>query len=185
VASTHSTTPAARRYARALFQIANEDRRIADVAGELDNLASLLEENSELHDALLTPLHPVEERKAVLQGVSEVASVSPAVTSFYSYLIDQRRLVDFFGIREEFKRLADEEAGLVTAVVKSAGPLDERRKDRLRRALSERTGQEVQLDVQIDPTLIGGAIAEVGGMVFDGSLRTQLHGLRANLTKGS
>ena len=72
----------------------------------------------------------------------------------------------------------------MTAVVTTAGPLDDRRKDRLRRALSERTGQEVQLDIQIDPTLIGGAIAKVGGMVFDGSLRTQLSKLRANLTKG-
>jgi F-type H+-transporting ATPase subunit delta len=72
----------------------------------------------------------------------------------------------------------------MTAVVTTASPLDDRRKDRLRRALSERTGQEVQLDIQIDPTLIGGAIAKVGGMVFDGSLRTQLSKLRANLTKG-
>jgi F-type H+-transporting ATPase subunit delta len=99
-------------------------------------------------------------------------------------LIDQRRLVDFYGIREEYQRLANEDEGLMTAVVTTAGPLDDRRKDRLRRALSERTGQEVQLDIQIDPTLIGGAIAKVGGMVFDGSLRTQLSKLRANLTKG-
>lgn len=179
------TTAAARRYARALFQIAREDRRVSDVRGEIDSLATLLEENPSLREALLTPLHPVEQRKAVMKSVSDASGVSASVKNFYSYLIDQRRLVDFYGIREEYHRLADEDAGLMTAVVTSAGPLDDRRKDRLRRALSERTGQEVQLDVQIDPTLIGGAIAKVGGMVFDGSLRTQLHRLRANLTKGS
>lgn len=178
------TTAAARRYGRALFQIAREDRRVGEVRGELDALATLLEENDSLSDALLTPLHPVKERKAVLKSVSDNSGVSPAVANFYSYLIDQRRLVDFYGIREEYQRLADEDAGLTTAVVTTAGPLDDRRKDRLRRALSERTGQEVQLDIQIDPTLIGGAIAKVGGMVFDGSLRTQLTRLRANLTKG-
>ena len=179
-----TTTAAARRYARALFQIAREDRRVSEVRDELETLASLLDENTNLREALLTPLHPVKERKAVLKAVSKDSGVSPAVSNFYSFLIDQRRLVDFYGIREEYKRLADEDAGLTTAVVTSAGPLDDRRKDRLRRALSERTGQEVQLDIQVDPTLIGGAIAEVGGMVFDGSLRTQLHRLRANLTKG-
>ena len=178
------TTAAARRYARALFQIAREDRRVGEVLDELDTLATMLDENESLRDALLTPLHPVEERKAVMKSVSQGSGVSAAVANFYSYLIDQRRLVDFYGIREEYQRLADEDAGLMTAVVTTASPLDDRRKDRLRRALSERTGQEVQLDIQIDPTLIGGAIAKVGGMVFDGSLRTQLSKLRANLTKG-
>ncbi len=178
------TTAAARRYARALFQIAREDRRVGEVLDELDTLATMLDENESLRDALLTPLHPVEERKAVMKSVSQGSGVSASVANFYSYLIDQRRLVDFYGIREEYQRLADEDAGLMTAVVTTASPLDDRRKDRLRRALSERTGQEVQLDIQIDPTLIGGAIAKVGGMVFDGSLRTQLSKLRANLTKG-
>lgn len=178
------TTAAARRYARALFQIAREDRRVGEVLGELDTLATMLDENESLRNALLTPLHPVEERKAVMKSVSQASGVSASVTNFYSYLIDQRRLVDFYGIREEYQRLANEDAGLMTAVVTAASPLDDRRKDRLRRALSERTGQEVQLDIQIDPTLIGGAIAKVGGMVFDGSLRTQLSKLRANLTKG-
>jgi F-type H+-transporting ATPase subunit delta len=107
------------------------------------------------------------------------------VRNFYSYLIDQRRLVEFYGIRDEYQNLAEEDAGLLTAVITSAGPLDDRRKDRLRRAFSERTGREVQLDVQIDPSLIGGAIAKVGGMVFDGSLRAQLQQLRVNLTKES
>jgi len=177
---------AARRYARALFQIAKEDRRVSEVGGELDALASLLEENRELREALLTPLHPAKERKAVLSQISESAGVSPAVRNFYCFLIDRRRLVDFYGIREEYQRLAEEDAGLLTAIVTSASPLDERRKDRLRRALSERTGQEVQLDLQVDPSLIGGAIAEVAGVVFDGSLRAQLSHLRANLiTKGS
>ncbi len=179
------SSAAARRYARALFQIAKEDHRVSEVGIELDGLATLLDENDELRRALLTPLYPVKERKAVLTGVSELAGVSVPVRAFYSYLIDQRRLFDFFGIREEYQRLADEDAGLVTATVTTASPLDERRKDRLRRALSQRMGQEVQLDVVIDENLIGGAIAEVGGMVFDGSLRAQIHGLRANLTKGS
>ena len=95
------TTAAARRYARALFQIAREDRRVGEVLGELDTLATMLDENESLRDALLTPLHPVEERKAVMKSVSQGSGVSATVTNFYSYLIDQRRLVDFYGIREE------------------------------------------------------------------------------------
>ncbi|MCP5043864.1 MAG: ATP synthase F1 subunit delta [bacterium] len=179
------SSAAARRYARALFQIAKEDRRLSEVGGELDTLAALLDEHEELRRALLTPLHPAKERKAVLAAVSERAGMSVPVKAFYSFLIDQRRLLDFFGIRDEYQRLADEDAGLVTAVVTTASPLDDRKKDRLRRALSERMGQEVQLEVELDSSLIGGAIAKVGDLVFDGSLRAQVQGLRANLTKGS
>jgi F-type H+-transporting ATPase subunit delta len=180
-----ASSAAARRYARALFSLAKDEHRVREVGNELDLLAKLFDESVELRDALLTPLHPVEERKAVLRAVSEREQTSATLQNFYSFLIDQRRLVDFPGIHEEYKRLSDEDAGLMTAEVVAASPLDDRRRDRLRRALSERTGREVQLDIRVDPELIGGAIARVGGLVFDGSLRTQLSQLRANLTKGS
>lgn len=179
------TSAAARRYARALFMLAKEEHRVREVADELDDLARLIDENDQLSEVLLTPLYPVEERKAVLRAIAEKGGMSVTVKNFYSYLIDQRRLVDYPGIHEEFKRLADEDAGLMTAEVISASPLDDRRKDRLRRALSERTGREVHLDITVDESLIGGAIAKVGDMVFDGSLRAQLAQLRASLTKGS
>lgn len=179
------STTAAIRYARAIFSLAKEEHRLADVRDEIESLADLLTENDELREALLTPLHPVEERKAILRAIAERVGLSPLVRNFCAYLIDQRRLVAFEAIRAELVRLADEDAGLVNAEVITASPLDDRRKDRLRRALSERTGREVRLDVTHDPSLIGGAIAKVGDLVFDGSLRTQLSQLRANLLKGS
>jgi F-type H+-transporting ATPase subunit delta len=180
-----ATTTAARRYAGALFSLAKDDGKIAEVRGELAALGELFEGNEELRTALLTPLHPVKERKAALQAIAQRMELSRLVQNFYSFLADRRRMVDFAGIREEYDRRADEASGLLTAEVISSTPLDERRKDRLRRALSERTGSEVKLDIHIDPDLIGGAIAKVGDLVFDGSLRTQLTQLSASLTKGS
>ncbi len=176
---------AARRYARALFQLAKEDQQTTQIGDQLDTLRALFASSPELREALLTPLYPVRERRQVLRRISEAEGVSGLVTNFYSYLIDQRRLVDFPGIREEYARLVDEESGLVTAAVVTASPLDEASQDRLRRALSERTGFEVRLEVDVDPSLIGGAIAKVGDLVFDGSIRAQLDQLRANLTKES
>jgi F-type H+-transporting ATPase subunit delta len=133
----------------------------------------------------LTPLHPASDRKAALRAVADRISVSPLVQNFISFLIDQRRLINFSAIVEAYGEFADNAEGLLTAEVISASPLDDRRKDRLRRALSERTGREVRLEIKIDPAIIGGAIAKVGDLVFDGSLRTQLAQLRVNLTKGS
>jgi F-type H+-transporting ATPase subunit delta len=180
-----ASSRAARRYARALFSLAKQDRRAQETKAELDLLAELFASSSELREALLTPLYPVKERRAVLRAVAERERLSKLILNFYSFLIDQRRLVDFPGIRTEFARLVDEDSGLMTAEVVSATPLDDRRRDRLRRALSERTGYEVKLEVSVDPNLIGGATAKVGDLIFDGSVRTQLETLRTNLTKGS
>ena len=179
------SSAAARRYARALFQLAVEDRQTTQIRDQLDTLSALFEASPELKEALLTPLYPVRERREVLRRVSEAEGLSGVMMNFYSYLIDQRRLVDFAGIREEYTRLVDEDLGLVTADVVSATPLDAARQDRLRRALSECTGFEVRLEVEVDPSLIGGAIAKVGDLVFDGSIRAQLDQLRTNLTKES
>jgi F-type H+-transporting ATPase subunit delta len=176
---------AARRYARALFELAREEHRVADVRGELERTSELLSESDELRSALFTPLHPVDERKKVLNAVAVSLELSQTVRHFQSHLIDQRRLVDFPAICEEYARLADETSGLLTAEVTAASPLDDRRKDRLRRALSQATGREVRLEVKVDSELIGGATAKVGDVVFDGTLSAQLSQLRANLTKGS
>jgi F-type H+-transporting ATPase subunit delta len=174
---------AARRYAKALFELAKESGRVAEIGGELTSIGDLLEGNPELHNVLFRPLHPVAQRRAVLDGVTERLGASPTVRSFFSLLIDQRRLVDFPGIRDEFERLASEDAGLRRAEIVSAGALRDEQLERLRRALSTRTGSEVEITVRLDPSLLGGVIAKVGDLVFDGSLRTQLRQLRANLAR--
>ena len=174
---------AARRYAKALFELSKEAGQVAEVVGELASMGDLLDGNPELHGVLFRPLHPVAQRRAVLDGVTDRIGASPTVRSFFSLLIDQRRLVDFPAIHEEFERLASEDAGLRRAEVVSAGPLRDDQLERLRRALSTRTGGEVEVSVRVDPNLLGGVIAKIGDLVFDGSLRTQLRQLRANLTR--
>jgi F-type H+-transporting ATPase subunit delta len=183
------STAAARRYARALFALARETGRVPDVRSELDAMAELFDDNPDLTRSLFRPLHPAAERRAVLGAVSDRIGVSATVRNFCAFLIDQRRLVDFRGIHEEYGHLADAAAGRTRAAVVSAAPLREDQRERLRHALSARTGQartgqEVELSETVDSSLLGGAIATIGGLVFDGSLRTQLSQLRATLTRG-
>ena len=173
---------AAQRYAKALFGLAQDERRHREVRGELERLAAVFAESREVSAALLTPMHPAAERKAALREIAVRASASPLVQNFLAFLVDQRRLIQFEAIVAAYAALADQAEGLLTADVRVASPLDDRRKDRLRRALSARTGREVKLQIEVDPSLIGGAIAKVGDLVFDGSLRTQLEKLRGNLT---
>jgi len=179
----HSTA-AARRYARALFSLAGEEARVAAVRDELAALRRVFNESADLHHAIFRPLHPAAERRAVVGALSASLGSSRTVTSFLRLLVDRRRLIDFDSICQEYCRLADVAAGLVRAEVVSATPLREEQRERLRRALAARTGKLVELTERVDPSLLGGAVASVGGVVFDGSLRTQLAQLHGSLTRG-
>jgi F-type H+-transporting ATPase subunit delta len=178
------SSAAARRYARALFGLAEETGSVERVRGELATMAQLFESDRALHHALFRPLHPVAERRAVLRALCERLSQTPILRNFFAYAIDQRRLVDFDAIRAQFEQLADAAAGRLKARVTAAAPLGEAQRERLQRALTARTGRNVELDVTVDPSLIGGVVANVGNVVFDGSLRTQLDQLRDTLSQG-
>ncbi len=175
---------AAKRYARALFALAQDESRVEAVRGELGGFATLLEKNAELREVLLRPLYPAAQRTAVLEAVADRLGASPLLRKFFALLIHHRRIVEFAAVLEEFDRLADLAAGRVQARVSSAAPLSDAQRERLRAALAARTGSDVRLEVELDPGLLGGVVAKVGDLVYDGSLKTQLEQLRANLTKG-
>ncbi len=174
---------AGRRYAKALFELAQEEGRVDPLRQELRALGALLEDNAELASVLLEPLHPAAQRRSVLESIAVKIEASPVLRHFYAFLIDQRRLVDLATIESEFGRLADVAAGLTVATIRTANPLSEDQQSRLERALSTQSGRKVTLKIEVDPGLLGGLVAQVGDTVFDGSLSTQLNQLRAGLGK--
>src|SRR5882672_4806098 len=100
------SSAAARRYARALFSLADEAGAVAVIRGELAGIAALFDSDPALRNALFRPLHPVAERRGVLRSLCERLSLSATVRNFFAYSIDQRRLIDFDAIRAEFEALA-------------------------------------------------------------------------------
>jgi len=173
---------AARRYAKALFAIARQRDCVVPLRGELTALCELLAQSPALGEVLLQPLHPAAARRAVLNGVAGRLQSSALLRDFCAYLIDRRRLIDLKAIADEFAQMAEAAAGRCTAQITSAAPLSPAQQQRLRAALSARTGREVTLEIEVDDALIGGLVAQVGDSVFDGSLRTRLQRLRAGLS---
>lgn len=173
---------AAQRYAKALFALARDEGRIEPVGEEFTSLVEAMKAVPPLRDVLVRPLYPVAERRAALRAVGERIGLSPLVQHFLSFVIDQRRTRDIEAILDEYRQLAEAAAGHVRGKVASAAPLDDGQLERLRAALARRTGRIVDLEVHVDPQLLGGVVARVGDLVFDGSLRTQLAQLRASLT---
>ena len=177
-------TAGARRYARALFALAGEENRVEEIRRELDALVALIDGNDELSHAIFRPLHPAAERRRVLRATCELIGASATLQRFCAFLVDQRRAVEIPGIRAAYAGLADAAAGRMRARVVSASPLSDEQRERLRRALAARTGHELELETAVDASLLGGAVASVGDLVFDGSLRTQLEQLRVSLMRG-
>lgn len=174
----------ARRYAKALFELARDEERLEAVREQAAEVAQLLEQHPDLRRVLLQPLHPVRERRAVLDAVLAKLDCDPLLRRFLILLLENRRFIDFDAIRDELERLADAAAGRRKAQVRSAVPLDEAQRERLREALSRRVGSRLELEVEQDASLLGGVVAQVGDLVFDGSLKSHLTRLRESLARG-
>jgi len=177
-------TTITRRYGRAIFELAIEADQSAEVLRDLERVRELCASHDGLADVLFRPVHPASERRGVWNSIARRGELTPVVRNFCAYLIDNGRMGDLPGIVEEVERLVDERAGISRGEIIAAAPLQEADLQRLRTALSERVGRELDLTVSVEPELVGGLIAKVGDLVFDGSLRTQLEQLRSNLTKG-
>ena len=175
---------AARRYARAMFGIAQEETRVTEVLAELNNFQAVLTSTAEFKEVMFQPIHPLDQRLAAFNGVAELLGMGVSTRNFLNLLIERGRIIEFSAIHEEFGRLVDEEKGCVCGEVVSSIPLNDEQQNRLRQALSAHTVYDVQLEVTVDSTLIGGLTARVGDLFFDGTLRMQLSQLLTNLTKG-
>lgn len=173
-----------RRYAKALMMLGQEDGKYKEYGEELQGFAQLMEKEPELKHALLNPIHGLEERRKLLLHLTEVLQLSPLMGNFLKLLFDKHRLAALPGIAQVYQQLVDELENVKRARVKAAIPLDESMQERLRQALEQLTGSRVIMEVEEDPSIIGGIVARVGDLVLDGSIRTQLMSLRESLIKG-
>ena len=174
----------ARRYARAIFGLAEGAKAHADLLEQLRSLASEIAASPELTRVLLTPIHPRAERKAVVREIATRLGASTEIRVVSELLVEENRLALLPELCEELQQMVDAEAGRVAARVVSARPLDRAAQDRIRAALARRVNADIAIDFAVDPELIGGVVARIGDLLLDGSLKTQLEQLGETLKKG-
>ncbi len=170
-----------KRYARAILELASEQKLVDRTGKELGELAAMWSQSNELQELFSNPTFTAEARKAVLVELTTRASVSPLVKNSVLYLSDCGRLAALPDVARVFDELAAEQAGTVRALVTSAAPLSEAYYGQLQRALEQTTGKKVSIDRETDPALIAGVVTRVGDQVFDGSLRTRLGEIKETL----
>jgi F-type H+-transporting ATPase subunit delta len=171
----------ARRYAKALFALATERGRIEEWSKGLDALGAAVAASHELRDVLVNPVYEREQRRGIVARLGERLGLEQEPTNLLFLLADRNRLAYLGAIVDHFRALADEKLGRVRAKVTSAVPLDEAAARLLAEKIAGATKAQVVVERAVDPALIGGVVAQVGSLVYDGSVRTQLEQLRRTL----
>ncbi len=167
-------------YAAALFTVALAEGSLETVEEELFRVARTFEGNDELRQTLTDEAIPVERRQGIVEDlIAERAH--PTTTALVSFIVGAGRGRDLPAIVDKLVEMAAEQRAQAVAEVRSAIPLDDDVRQRLTDALSQATGKKLSLKVVVDPSILGGIVAQVGDIVIDGSVRHRLEQLKGSL----
>jgi F-type H+-transporting ATPase subunit delta len=173
----------ARRYAKAIIAVAEEETALEQTGDELRVLGALAAD-PQIAQALANPLLATTSRRRLARTIAEQLTLRPILRNFLCLLADHRRLDQLGPIADQYQKLLDQRLGRVRATVTSATPLSAAQGDAVLAALAQQTGRTVLATQRVDPQLLGGVVVSVEGTVYDGSLRTQLEALAARIAGG-
>ena len=168
-------------YARALFEVAEEQDKLDTVKQQLDEFADALHDNREMAVFFFSPYFSAEEKKDGLHKAVEGAD--PAFMNFLEALIERHRMPVIFRIRTDFEALYDKSKKLLPVLVTSAVELDPETIESLGKRIGEQTGNEIELSSKVDPEILGGIVLRVGNFILDASIRTRLEQLRREVAQ--
>jgi F-type H+-transporting ATPase subunit delta len=164
-------------YASALFSVARTEGNLAEVEDELFRFARTLESNDELRTTLTDAALPVSRRQQIVEDLLG-GKANPVTVALASMVVGAGRSRDLVAIIDELVRISASEANRELAEVRSAVPLTDEQRSRLAEALGQATGKTIELKVVVDPSVLGGLVAQVGDTVIDGSVRSRLEQLK-------
>jgi F-type H+-transporting ATPase subunit delta len=181
VAGSRTTVP--RRYAEAAFQLAERDGNVEQWLDQLGVLAGAVTDET-LVRRLEDPQVPVDERLEAVRAALGSNAV-PQLVNLVRLVLRRRNVETVTSIHREFRRLYNRRAGIIEANATSAAELNPNEVAALRSRLEQMTGGRVELETQIDPSLLGGIQVRVGDLLIDGSVRGRLERLRNRLASGA
>ena len=166
------------RYATALFNLALEANAVEAVKADLDRFDALVAESADLNRLVRSPVFSVEQQLQALTAVLDRAGIGGLSANFLKLAASNRRLFAVRDMIKAFRALVAQHKGEATAEVTVAEALKDAHVDALRAALKSITGKDVDLDVKVDPGILGGLVVKLGSRMVDSSLRTKLRSLK-------
>ncbi len=173
-----------RRYAKALLSLGREDGHYEEYGQNLQEFAYFCSANDEFFGVISNRIYSLENRKKIIEAILIRSSFSDLLKNFLRLLLDKNRIGAIKEITAHYLKLTDEISNITHAEVVTAVPLKEDALERLVKALKGLVSKEVKIDVREDVSIIGGLIVKTGDLVLDGSVKTQLEGLRESLKRG-
>ena len=177
------TSTAARRYAEAAFELASRDSALDAYADGLDLAAATLEQRAAM-DVLRNPAQPLQQRTQVVDGLL-ASRVPEQVLKLVGLLVERGKIDRIGDVAREFRRLLNQQNGVVEALATAAAPLTADETEALQKKIAQMTGSTVDLRVEVDESLIGGLTVRVGDTLYDASVRGRLERLRERLVAGA
>lgn len=168
----------ARRYAQAAFEIASERKELDKWLADLKK-AAVLFQNNDLQAFLESPKIGFSEKSRIITRL--LAGVDPMVLNFLHVLVLHEHAHLMGDVVNEYSRFLDINRGVDMADVTTAVPLSDGERQNLERSLSQAIGKKVTVIAHVNPAIIGGMVARVGGKLIDGSVRTKLDNLKKDI----
>ena len=166
------------RYATALFELAVETNSLDQLHADLAAFETMLAASPELTRLVRSPVFGADEQARALDAVLDKAGISGIARNFLRVVAANRRLFAVREIIRGYQALVAKHKGEVTAEVTVAQPLNDARLGEIRAALRAVTGKDVQINVDVDPSIIGGLKVKLGSRMVDASLRTKLNSIK-------
>jgi len=168
----------AKRYATAIFDLAEDRKALDEVAADLAALASLLDESADMRRLVSSPVISRDEQMRAMAAILDQAGASDLTKSFVGLVARNRRLFALAAIIRAFQAEHAAYRGEVEAEVTSAKKLTQKQIEALTGVLKEAIGGNVVVQARLDKSLLGGLVVRVGSRMIDGSLRAKLQGLK-------
>ena len=166
------------RYATALFELARDEKSIDAVKADLEKFEAMLADSTDLKRLVRSPVFSAGEQSRALAAVLDKAEISGVAAKFLKVLTANRRLFAVTDVIRAFRALVARFKGEATADVTVAEKLSDKNLDALKTALKSVTGKDVALNVNVDPSIIGGLVVKLGSRMVDSSLRTKLNSIK-------
>jgi F-type H+-transporting ATPase subunit delta len=167
-----------KRYARAFFEIASEEKQFERYYSEINQFTSIIAQNKALGEFLANPIFEQESKKGVVENIIGKLKLSGMTVNFLKLLVDKRRIDVLPDIVFFYRQLMDESLKKVRVNLKTAFPLSSEMQAYITSRLEKVTGRKVEVSVEKDPGLLGGIVIGVGDTLYDGSIKNQLNNMR-------
>jgi F-type H+-transporting ATPase subunit delta len=174
----------AKRYAKALLSLGQEDGRFQVYGKELADFSNFFEANKELREIVTSPAFVVSDRKKILNDILARSDYSETVKNFLNLLLDKTRMDAIREVSSYYEKLTDEVSHIARVDVFAPRSLKEDAAGRLEKVLEEMTSKKIRMEMKEDKSLIGGLVVKIGDLVFDGSIKAQIEGLKESLGRG-